>query len=73
MSTAATVEFEGVKIVAESALGLCCRIAGRDHWIPPHNLQQGSSVAHFSDRGTIVVPRQFADDRGLLLHPLPAL
>ena len=73
MHTPTTVEFDGVKVVAESTLGLCCRIAGRDHWIPPRDLQEGSSVAHFGDRGTVVVSRQFADDRGLLLHPFPAL
>jgi len=73
MTTAATVEFEGVKVVAESALALCCRIAGRDHWIPPHDLREGSSVAHFGDRGTVVVSRQFAEDRGLLLYPFRPL
>ena len=73
MPTAATVEFEGVKVVAESTLGLCCRIAGRDHWIPSHDLQDGGSVAHFGDRGTIIVSRQFADDHGMLLHPFPPL
>ena len=69
MSTAATVEFQGVKVVAESALALCCHIMGRDRWIPPHHLQEGSSVAHFGDRGIVVVSRQFAEDRGLLLGP----
>ena len=73
MSTTATVEFEGVEIVAESALGLCCRIAGRDHWIPSHQLQKGSSVAHFGDRGTVIVSRQFADDRHLPLRSFSPL
>ena len=73
MSTVATVEFEGVKVVAESALALCCRITGRDHWIPPRYLQEGSSVAHFGDRGIVIVSRQFAEDRGLLLRPFRPL
>src|SRR5206468_1664073 len=71
VSIAATVEFRGVKIVSESALALCCRIMGRDHWIPPHRLLEGSSVARFGDRGTIIVARQFAEDNGLLLSPFP--
>ena len=73
MRTPTTVEFEGVKVVAESTLGLCCRIAGRDHWIPPHDLRDGSSVAHFGDRGIVIVSRQFAEDRGLLLRPFRPL
>jgi len=73
VSTVATVEFEGVKVVAESALALCCRITGRDHWIPPHYLQEGSNVAHFGDRGIVIVSRQFAEDRGLLLRPFRPL
>ena len=73
MSTAATVTFDGVKVVAESALALCCRIMGRDHWIPAHHLREGSSVAHFGDRGILIVSRRFAEDRGLLLHPFRPL
>ena len=66
MSVTATVEIRGVKIVAQSQLGLCCRITGRDHWFAPECLLEGSSVAHFGDRGIIIIARQFAEDRGLL-------
>ena len=66
MGIGATVELQNVKVVAESVLGLCCRITGRDHWIAPHRLLAGSTVAHFGDRGIIVVARQFAEERALL-------
>jgi hypothetical protein len=68
---APTVEFQGVKIVAESERALCCRIAGRDHWIPPGRFLEGTSVAHFGDRGTVVVTSEFADTQGLLLNAFP--
>ena len=66
MGIGATVELRNVKVVAESVLGLCCRIAGRDHWIAPHRLLAGSTVAHFGDRGLIVVAREFADETALV-------
>ena len=70
---ATTVEFQGVKVVAESERALCCRIAGRDHWIASDRLLEGSSVAHFGDRGTVVVTSEFAEDEGLLKSPFPPL
>ena len=67
-----TVEFLDVEVVSESDLVLCCRVAGRDYWIAHDRLITGSSIAHFGDRGTIVVARQFAEDQGLLLdRPFP--
>ena len=66
MSIGATVVLQNVKVVAESVMGLCCRITGRDHWIASHRLLAGSTVAHFGDRGIIVVARQFAEERALL-------
>ena len=70
---AATVEFQGVKVVAESERALCCRIAGRDHWIPPGRFLEGTSVAHFGDRGAVVVTSEFAGIQGLLLNQFPPL
>ena len=64
---AATVCFEEVEVIRESDLALCCRIAGRDYWIAPDRILSGSTVAHFGDRGKIVLARRFAADRGLLL------
>jgi hypothetical protein len=66
MGLGATVAFHDVHVVAESQLALCCHIGGRDYWIAPHRLLEGSSVAHFGDRGMVVVARQFAEDDGLL-------
>lgn len=66
MEVGATVEVHGVHVVAESRVALCCRITGRDHWIAPHRLLEGSSVAHFGDRGMVVVAKQFADAEGLV-------
>jgi hypothetical protein len=67
------VRFEDAEVVRESGLALCCRIMGRDHWIAPDRLLDGSTVAHFGDHGIIVLARQFAEDRGLLLGPPPRL
>jgi hypothetical protein len=67
MGNGATVQFLGVEVVRESDLALCCRITGRDYWIAPDRLLEGSSIAHFGDRGVVVLARQFAQDRGLLL------
>ena len=66
MGIGATVELRNVEVVAESVLGLCCRITGRDHWIAPHRLLAGSTVAHFGDRGIIVVAREFSDEKALV-------
>ena len=66
MGIGATVELQNVKVVAESVLGLCCRITGRDHWIPPHRLLAGSTVAHFGDHGIVVVAREFAVEKALV-------
>jgi len=41
MGIGTTVELQNVKVVAESVLGLCCRITGRDHWIAPPRLLAG--------------------------------
>jgi hypothetical protein len=62
------VQFRGVEIVRESELALCCHIGGRDYWLGHDRLLEGSSVAHFGDRGIIVLARQFAEERGLLLR-----
>lgn len=66
MGVGVTVEFQGVEVVSESDLALCCRIRGRDYWIAQEHLLQGSSVAHFADRGIIILTRAFAEERGLL-------
>jgi hypothetical protein len=34
---------------------------------------EGSSVAHFGDRGTVVVTSEFAEGEGLLKSPFPPL
>jgi len=73
MGVGDTVEFQGVYVVAESRLAVCCHIMGRDHWIAPHRLLEGSSVAHFGDRGMVVLARQFAEDEGLLPSGFPPL
>jgi hypothetical protein len=70
---AATVAFHGVKVIAESERALCCRISGRDHWIPPGRFLKGTSVEHFGDRGTVVVTSEFAEIQGLRVNAFPAL
>ena len=69
----ASVEFHEVKVVAASERALCCRIAGRDHWISPERFLEGTSVAQFGDRGTVVVTSEFAGIQGLLLNRFPPL
>ena len=70
MGIGETIEFRGVKIVRESDLAVCCRIAGQDHWIARERVLSGSSVVSFGDHGTLVLARQFAEDRGLPLARL---
>ncbi len=67
MDAGATVEFRGVEIVRESTLAVCCRIREREYWIAPDRLLKGTTAAHFGDRGIMILARQFAEDRGLLL------
>ena len=74
MDSGATIRFEGVEVVRESELLLCCCIKGRDYWIAPDRLLAGSSIAHFGDRGIMVLATRFAEGQGLLLgrsRPLP--
>ena len=70
MGSGETIELHGVKIVRESDLAVCCHIAGQDHWIARERVLSGSSVVSFGDHGTLVLTRQFAEDRGLLLARL---
>ncbi len=67
MGLGATVEFQDVEVVAESDLALCCRVTERNYWIAPGRLLEGSSVAHFGDRGIMIVASEFAEDQGLVL------
>jgi len=70
MGIGETIEVRGVKIVMDSDLAVCYRIAGRDHWIGRERVLSGTTVVNFGDRGTLVLTRQFAEDRGLLLARL---
>ncbi len=60
MGGEATVHFPGVTVVAESDLALCFQITGRDYWIAPRQVLAGSTVAHFGDRGALVLAREIA-------------
>jgi hypothetical protein len=66
MGIGATVEFLDVVVVRVSDLALCCRIRGQDHWIARDRVLPGSSVVNFADRGTLVLARQFVEERGLV-------
>jgi hypothetical protein len=61
-----TIHFQGVTVVAESELALCCQIIGRDYWIAPSRVLAGSSVAHFGDRGVLVLARDIATEHGMV-------
>lgn len=66
MHDAVTVRFQDVHVVAASDLAVCCRIDGRNYWFKPARLLEGSTVAHFGDRGVIVVARKLAEEQGLV-------
>jgi len=60
-----TVAFDSVQVIRESTSALCCLIMEREYWFAPECLLAGSTVAHFGDRGVIILARRVAEDRGL--------
>ena len=62
----AVVTLRDVEVIRESDSSLLCRIEGHDRWIPVEQLRDGSTIQKTGDVGTIVVPRQFAVEWGLV-------
>jgi hypothetical protein len=58
------VTIPDVEVIREGGLALLCRVRGKEIWIPRAQILKGD-VRVAGDRGTIVVPRWFADDHGL--------
>src|SRR5690349_20195373 len=60
------VTLGNVVVVRESEAALLCRIDGHDRWIPRDKLCDGTTIAGKGDTGTLIVPRQFAVEWGLV-------
>ncbi len=58
----------GVTVVQESDAALLCRIDGRERWIPRDKLREGTTVGCVGDTGSLVVPRTFAMEWGLIAY-----
>jgi hypothetical protein len=66
MAGDAMVTLGGVTVLRESHTSLLCQIDERQHWIPLDKLRDGTTIAHAGDTGTLVVPRTFAVEWGLV-------
>ena len=62
------VTLGGVTVVQESDAALLCRIEGRERWIPRDKLREGTTVRCVGDTGSLVVPRTFAMEWGLIAY-----
>jgi hypothetical protein len=60
------VTLREVLVVRESDAALLCRIEGHERWVPKDQLRDGTTVGRKGDTGTLVVPRQFAVEWGLV-------
>jgi hypothetical protein len=63
------VEFEDVEVIDDLGLLLRCRVNGRTLGIPPLRLLPGTQVHRTGDRGKLVLPRDVAEDLGLIPPP----
>jgi hypothetical protein len=59
-----TVTITDVEVIREGGLALLCRVRGKEIWIP-HAQILNAGVQTVGQRGSIVVPKWFADDHGL--------
>ena len=59
------VRLTEVEVIKESDVSLFCRIEGHVRWIPRDKLCEGTTIQRTGDKGTLVVPRQFAVEWGL--------
>jgi hypothetical protein len=60
------VTLGGVSVVRETDVSLLCEIDGHVRWIPLDRLREGTTIRHVGDMGTLVIPRQFAVEWGLV-------
>jgi hypothetical protein len=68
MGYARTVEFGDVLVLCKTKWALFCRIAGKSHSLALSRRQPGSTVQHAGDRGVLVLMRDFALARGLIVN-----
>lgn len=61
-----TAEFENVKAIKETDLGLLCEIDGDEHWIPKSQIDDESEVYEEGHEGTLVVTEWIAKEKGLV-------
>lgn len=60
------IDLRNVEVVRHQERDLVCRIDGRQVTVPSYLLKPGSQVWGAGDRGTLVVPRWFAANAGLI-------
>jgi hypothetical protein len=60
------VTLGGVTVLRATDTSMLCRIDNREHWIPRDKVREGTTIAHAGDSGTLVVPRTFAIEWGLV-------
>ena len=60
------VEFENVRVTAETDLAILCEIEGKEVWIPSSQVHEDSEVSSQGDEGTLLITRWFAEKAGLV-------
>jgi hypothetical protein len=60
------VEFEDVRVKAETELAILCEIDGKEVWIPRSQVHDDSEVSSQGDEGTLILARWFAEKEGLV-------
>jgi hypothetical protein len=55
-----TFEIEDVKVVAETAAALLCKIEGEKQWIPRSQIDDESECRDKGDEGTLVISQWLA-------------
>jgi hypothetical protein len=60
------VEFEGCIVTKETPLALRVLVGDENVWIPKSQILEGSELAEDEDRGTLIIPRWLAEEKGLV-------
>jgi hypothetical protein len=60
------ISLSEVEVVNESEAALQCRVGSKSYWIPRDKIREGTTIQGAGDTGTLVLPRQFAVEWGLV-------